>query len=696
MRRIGIDVGGTFTDVVMIDDLSGEVWSTKVPTTPQDRVVGAMAGFRRILQISAAQAKQLAFIGHGTTMATNMIVEGKGARTALIATQGFRDLLETRRLSRHDRADLYDLHFRTPKPLVERRWRFEARERVRHDGSVEVPIDLGHLAELAGRIAQSDIEAVAIAFLHSYANPDHEQAALECLSRLLPDRFVTASHLVNPEMQEYERTSSTVINAMLGPVCARYIERLDAELRREGFAGELAFMQSNGGLASAQTVSRKPIVLLESGPAGGVSAAVRVSEQCGNKGLLLGDMGGTTFDVSLVRDARPELRTEVQLHSWAVRCPTIDIDSIGAGGGSIAWIDSGGGVHIGPESAGADPGPACYGRGGTRPTVTDCNLVLGYVDPDSFLGGEFRLDAKAAHAAIDAHLARPLGVEVIEAARIVRAVANSLMAQAMRLMTVERGFDPREFAYMCYGGAGPVHAIDLAEELEIDTVIVPPLPGLFSALGMVRADRQVDVQRAVEGELRTMDGGRLLAVADELLDEAAASLGTVGTADMQLRWLADCRYAGQPASIAVDLDGALVDALRDAQGNSGAADVGPLLAGIRQGFENNHLRMWNFIKADQPVLLVNLRVQAVVRSGWRGIVRTATSATAAGSAKPISARQVHVDGSMRALPVYRRDALVEGDSVDGPAIIEEASSCVIFKSGQRASVDATGNLNIHL
>lgn len=697
MRRIGIDVGGTFTDVVMVDDQSGAVWSTKVPTTPQDRVVGAMAGFRRILQISAAQSSQVAFIGHGTTMATNMIVEGKGARTALIATQGFRDVLETRRLSRHDRADLYDLHFRAPKPLVDRRWRLEVSERIRHDGSVELPIDLGQLAELAQRIAQSDIEAVAVAFLHSYANPEHEQAALECLSRLLPDRFVTASYLVNPEMQEYERTSSTVINAMLGPVCARYIERLGTELRREGFTGELAFMQSNGGLANAQTVSRKPIVLLESGPAGGVSAAVRVSEQCGNKGLLLGDMGGTTFDVSLVRDARPELRTEVQLHSWAVRCPTIDIDSIGAGGGSIAWIDSGGGVHIGPESAGADPGPACYGRGGVRPTVTDCNLVLGYVDPESFLGGEFKLDAAAAYAAIEEHLARPLGVDVVEAARIVRAVANSLMAQAMRLMTVERGFDPREFAYMCYGGAGPVHAIDLAEELEIDTVIVPPLPGLFSALGMVRADRQVDVQRAVEGELRTMDGARLLAVADELLAEAAASLGAASTSgNIQLRWLADCRYAGQPASIGVDIDATQVDELRAARANSRVADAGPLLASIREGFERNHLRMWNFIKADQPVLLVNLRVQAVVPSGWRGVVRTASGAAVPGGARPVGSRQVHLDGLMQALPVYRRDALLEGDMVDGPAIVEEASSCVIFKSGQRASVDATGNLNIHL
>ena len=695
MRRIGIDVGGTFTDVVMIDDQTGSVWSTKVATTPSDRVIGALNGFRRILELSETQARQIAFIGHGTTMATNMIVEGKGARTALIATQGFRDLLETRRLSRHDRADLYDLHFVNPEPLVQRRWRLEASERIRHDGSIERAIDLEHLSGLARQIADSDIEAVAIAFLHSYVNPVHEQAALECLTRLLPDRFVTASYLVNPEMQEYERTSSTVINAMLGPVCARYIERLGSELASEGFAGELSFMQSNGGLANAATVAAKPIVLLESGPAGGVSAAVRISERSDNRGLLLGDMGGTTFDVSLIRDARPELRTEVELHSWAVRCPTIDIDSIGAGGGSIAWIDSGGGVHIGPQSAGADPGPACYGRGGLRPTVTDCNLVLGYVDPQSFLGGEFRLDAQAAHRAIEEHLAVPLGVSVIEAASIVRAVANSLMAQAMRLMTVERGFDPREFSYMCYGGAGPVHAVDLAEELEIDTVIVPPLPGLFSALGMVRADRQFDAQRAIEGELRTIESARILEVVDELLVQARTNLGGSNDDDrMSVRWIADCRYAGQPASIAVDVPVDLIDELRAAGHKGEAPDASALLSCLREGFEQNHLRMWNFIKPDQPVLLVNLRAQAVVQTGWRGQVQV--SGSGSGGAKPVRERQVWVDGQMRALPVYLRDSLAQSDRIEGPAIIEEPSSCLIFKAGQQATVDANGNLNIHL
>lgn len=685
MNRIGIDVGGTFTDVVLVDDSSGRIWSTKVPTTPADRVVGAMIGFRKILELSGRASSQIAFIGHGTTMATNMIVEGKGAKTALITTVGFRDVLELRRLSRHDRADLYDLQFANPKPLVERQWRLEVTERMRHDGTVETPLDIAQLRTLAARLATSGIEAVAICFLHSYVNPQHERLALDELRRLLPDCFVTASHEVNPEMQEYERTSSTAMNALLGPVCGRYIHSFEAQLHEAGFAGELLFMQSNGGLASTAVVAAKPIVLLESGPAGGVSAAVRTSEQTGLRGVLLGDMGGTTFDVSLVRDSRPELRTHGLLHTHAVRAPTIDIDSIGAGGGSIAWIDSGGGVHIGPQSAAADPGPACYGRGGSLPTVTDCNLLLGYVDPDSFLGGEFKLDTAAALAAVETHLAKPLGVTVLEAAWTVRVVANALMAQAMRLMTVERGYDPRELAYMCYGGAGPVHAIDLAEELDIGEVIVPPLPGLFSAFGMIVADRQFDGQTAVETELETVDAARIRSLCTALQEQALIAFGKAQAgAGVKTQFRADCRYAGQPAAIPVDIDPALL------RGDA----AGDLRAHIREGFERNHKRMWNFIKSDQPIVLVNLRAQATVQTGWRGIVDQASGQRAqAGAARE---RSVYLQGRMQSLRIHHRADLAPGMRLEGPAIIEEQSSCIVFKGGQTATVDEAGNLRIAL
>ena len=685
MNRIGIDVGGTFTDVVLVNDITGKIWSAKVPTTPTDRVIGAMNGYRKILELSDCASTDIGFIGHGTTMATNMIVEGKGAKTALITTNGFRDILELRRVSRHDRADLYDLQFENPKPLVQRRWRLEVTERMRHDGTIETPLNFQELGTLAARIKDSDIEAVAICFLHSYVNPVHEELALKTLQELLPDLFITASFQVNPEMQEYERTSSTVMNALLGPVCGRYIQNFDGQLRAEGFRGDLLFMQSNGGLASAEVVAAKPIVLLESGPAGGVSAAVRTSEQAGILGVLLGDMGGTTFDVSLIRDFKPEIRTHGLLHTHAVRAPTIDIDSIGAGGGSIAWIDSGGGVHIGPESAGADPGPACYGRGGKRPTVTDCNLLLGYVDPDSFLGGEFKLNTEAALHAVQKYLAEPLGVSVLEAAWTTRVVANTLMAQAMRLMTVERGFDPRELAYMCYGGAGPVHAIDLAQELEIKEVIVPPLPGLFSAFGMIVADRKFDGQAAIEMELNAIPASNILKYCAVLSDKALASFGADQThASVQTSFRADCRYTGQPAAISVEIPQELLT----------NQDRVSLVARIREGFERNHKRMWNFIKPDQPIVLVNLRVQATIPSGWRGVVHQNTAINDALKQEKI--RNVYIDGAMQALPTFQRSALAAGSVINGPAIIEEQSSCIIFKTGQTARIDPAGNLRIAL
>ena len=687
MNRIGIDVGGTFTDIVLVDDATGQIWSAKVPTTPSDRVIGAMHGFHRILELSGKTSADIGFIGHGTTMATNMIVEGKGAKTALITTAGFRDILELRRVSRHDRADLYDLQFENPKPLVERRWRLEVPERLRPDGSVETPLDLQALASLAEKIKTSDIEAVAICFLHAYVNPAHEKQAYEALKRLLPQHFITASHQVNPEMQEYERTSSTVMNALLGPVCGRYIHHFDSQLQAAGFRGELLFMQSNGGLASTSVVAAKPIVLLESGPAGGVSAAVRASEQGQLPGVLLGDMGGTTFDVSLIRDSRPELRNSSLLHTHAVRAPTIDIDSIGAGGGSIAWIDSGGGVHIGPQSAGADPGPACYGRGGKRPTVTDCNVLLGYVDPNSFLGGEFKLDAQAAANAVEEHLAKPLGISALEAAWTVRVVANALMAQAMRLMTVERGFDPRELSYMCYGGAGPVHAIDLAEELEIKEVVVPPLPGLFSAFGMIVADRQFDGQTAVETELEAMTPVAIAALCAALKQQALDTFGTQQSSHVvQTHFRADCRYTGQPASISVDIPANLLE----------ESEQHKLLATLRSGFELNHKRMWNFTKPNQPIVLVNLRVQASVPTGWRGVVQQSSKNVAAQAHLAQRTREVYVDGRMQALPTYQRANLAPLAVIEGPAIIEEQSSCLIFKTGQTARTDAVGNLRISL
>ncbi|WP_053572121.1 hydantoinase/oxoprolinase family protein [Caballeronia cordobensis] len=679
MKRIGLDVGGTFTDVVMVDDETGRIWSTKVPTTPKDRVIGTIEGFRKILELSGADSAEVAFLGHGTTMATNMVVEGTGAKTALVTTRGFRDILELRRVSRHDRADLYDLLFDNPRPLVERRWRLEVNERLRYDGSVETPLDHAQLEALADQIRASDVEAVAVCFLHAHVNPAHEREAVDTLRRLLPDHFICASHEVNPESMEYERASSTVINAMLGPVCGRYIGRLIGALAQHGFAGKFLFMQSNGGLASPAMVADKPIVLLESGPAGGVSAAIRNCEKSELKNAILGDMGGTTFDVSLIRDFRPELRNKSLLHTYTVRSPSIDIDSVGAGGGSIVWIDAGGGVRIGPESAGADPGPACYGRGGTRPTVTDCNLVLGYIDPDSFLGGEFKLDAQAAWRVVDEVIAQPLGVSVPEAAQVVRSVANALMAQAIRIMTVERGYDPREFSYICYGGAGPVHAVDLAHEMGIRRVVIPPLPGLFSAFGMTVADQQYDYQRPLESDLAMIDDAALHAALDELTTQGMDELQRHGVdaEGVKVVRLADCRYAGQPDVITVEVQG-------EAQG---------IREALAQAFEDAHLRQWNFVSKDKPVVVANVRLQLVTTTGWRGGV---ASADGGELPKPVRTREVYFDGGVRTLPVFARMQIPVGATIEGPAVIEEHSSCAVLKASHVARVDSDLNLVIEL
>lgn len=678
MKRMGIDVGGTFTDVVLIDDVSGLHWSVKVPTTPKDRVVGAVAGFARVLEVSGAGADEIGFIGHGTTMATNMVVEHKGARTALVTTRGFRDILEIRRVSRHERADLYDLQFDAPPPLVRRRWCLELQERVTAEGEVQVPLSEPEVEDLAAQLAASDIEAIAVCLLHSYVNPAHERRVVEMLSKRLPDRFITASYEVNPELLEYERTSTTVMNAMLGPVCSRYIRTFSSELAKLGFQGEMMFMQSNGGLARADLVERRPVVLLESGPAGGVSAAAQLATRAQLKDVLLGDMGGTTFDVSLIRDGKPEIRNSGLLHSYAVRSPTIDIDSVGAGGGSIAWIDAGGGVRIGPESAAADPGPACYGRGGTRPTVTDCNLLLGYVDPDTFLGGAFKLDRKAAEDAVRIHLAEPLGVSVLEAAHAVRAIANAFMAQAMRLMTIERGYDPRDFAYVCYGGAGPVHAVDLAKELEIRRVVVPALPGLFSAFGMIVADQASEQQEAVEREFGTIAPGGLDEVFGRLKASVTSRLALDGAAQEKLAFerRMDCRYVGQPEPMTIEIADDPID-----------------LEVVRANFEAAHMRHWNFIRPEHPLVCNSVRLKAAAPTGWRGAIGAQVGASGEPTGRM---RAVYLDGAMVEAPVYDREALRIGQKVQGPAVVEEPSSCIVFAEGQVAYVDEHRNLIVDL
>jgi N-methylhydantoinase A len=678
MRRIGIDVGGTFTDIVLHDDTSGEVWSTKVASTPKDPSVGALNGLQRILDLSKTTPANVGFIGHGTTIATNMVIEGKGAKTALVTTKGFRDVLEIRRAWRHDRADLYDLFFENPPDLVPRALRREVRERVLYDGSVETPIALDDIDATMAELKAEGVEAIAICFINSHANPEHERQALARLKEITNEAFVTASIDLNPEIMEYERTSTTVMNAVLGPRCGQYGRTVERRVRDAGITSKIYFMQSNGGLTPPAVATDRPVTLLESGPAGGVTAAVRVCERLGIANAITGDMGGTSFDVSLIRDGRPEVRNETLLKSYTVRCPNIDIISVGAGGGSLAWIDEGGGVHVGPASAGADPGPACYGRGGTRPTVTDCNVVLGHVEPESFLGGDFKLDVAAAERAVQEHLADPLGLSIVEAARSVRAIANALMAQAVRLVTVERGYDPRDFVYLAFGGAGPVHAVELARELQMPQVILPPMPGLFSAFGMLVADMLHDLQASIIKTLDELTPQELAVRFAELEAKAHALMrdADVDPSKVKIERRIDCCYLAQAETLQIPIpDGAINQATLDA---------------VAQGFAHEHQRHWNFIQPDRPVRAVNIRLRVAGQVGHhitgKDAPRTETKPKAAGEAK------IYLEGGFKTVPRYRRADLRPGDTLEGPLVVEEPSTRLPIDVGDTLRVDTDRNL----
>lgn len=676
MYRVGIDVGGTFTDVVMLRGDGAEVWVAKVPTTPGDPTVGALHGLETILKIGGASPQDVEFIGHGTTIATNMVIEGEGAKTGLITTRGFRDILELRRGWRHDRADLYDLYFEAPRELVPRFLRREVTERIAYDGSIETPLDTAELDACVDALVGDGVEAIAISFINSPVNEAHEREALTRVRARAGDLFVTGSVEVNPEIMEYERTSTTAMNALLGPRCGQYANAFMKKVRALGVDAHVYFMQSNGGLTPPEAVGERPVTLLESGPAGGVTAVARLCEKIGVANAIAGDMGGTSFDVSIVRGAQPEMAVSAMLNTYTVRCPNIDIISIGAGGGSIAWIDEGGGVRIGPESARADPGPACYGRGGTRPTVTDCNLVLGYVDPGSFIGGDFALDVAAAERAISTHLSEPLGVTVEEAALTVRRVANALMAQAMRLVTVERGFDPREFVYVPYGGAGPVHAVDLARELEIPSVALPPLPGVFSAFGMLVSDMIQDVQGSVVQNVKAIDPAQLAARIAALEEEVTLRMTAAGIPAEKVRVerRADCQYLGQGSTMQVRVsDGAIDRAAVDAIGDD---------------FMDEHRRQWNFDIKGAPVRLVNLRVRAIGKIGV--FPEEITEPRAGDVLAPVGTARIRLPSGWIEAPRYRREDFRAGDVFDGPAVVEELSSRLAIGPGDMLEVRADG------
>ena len=558
--RLGVDIGGTFTDAVMMNESTGEIRLVKMSSTPSDPSVGFINVIERILKESKVPAQSVTYNVHGTTVATNTIIEGKGAKAALIATEGFRDVFE---IARQIRPKLYDIFCDKPKPLIPRSLCFEVPERLDFAGKVLEPLDEAKVREVAQLIKREGVEAVVVCLLHSYVNAAHERRVGEIVGEEMPGVFVTLSSDLCPEMREYFRASTTAINALVMPIVSRYIERLEQRLTEINLHAGLHLMTSAGGIMSSQVARQQPVNLVESGPAAGVTAATHLGSLLGVENLISFDMGGTTAKAGLVEGGVPKIVPHFEVGSAAVsenraagypvRTPVVDLVEIGAGGGSIAWVDPGGGLRVGPQSGGADPGPACYGKGQTEPTITDANLFLGRIDPDYFLGGEHKLHSDLAAKAIG-QLARKLDLSPVEAARGVIEIANANMVGTIRLISVQRGFDPRDFMLVAYGGAGPMHANALARELHIPKVLVPMSPGVTSALGLLMTDVKHDYVQAYIHPMESIDFGKLNEEYQGFEQQAREVLSSEGISEANISFTrsVDMRYVGQSYELSVE------------------------------------------------------------------------------------------------------------------------------------------------
>jgi N-methylhydantoinase A len=645
--RVGIDVGGTFTDLVAVVD--GGIVTAKVPSTPADQSEGVMAS----LDSAAIQAGDVKALAHGTTVATNTLLERNGARTALVTTEGFRDVIE---IARQHRSSLYDLTRHRPPALVPRELRFTVRERMEPRGVLE-PVDQASLDEAMEALKEAGPEAVAVCLLHAYAHPAHEQRIGEALRDALPDVRVSLSSDVLPEFREYERFATTTADAYLGPRLAGYLERLAGRVEAAGFPPPLV-MRSSGGVAQIEDAARNAAAFVLSGPAGGVVGAAYVAGLGGFGDVLTFDMGGTSTDVAPVVDGRVSTTTESVVAGVPVRFPMVDVHSVSAGGGSIAWVDDGGALRVGPRSAGADPGPAAYGKGGEDPTVTDANLVLGYLADGATLGGDVTLDAGRARRALK-RLGAEVGMDAVEAAAGVVRVANAEMTKALRVISVERGLDPREFALVAFGGAGPMHACVLAEELDVRAILVPKAGGVLSALGLAISDVRRDFVRPFHAPAAEADG---LSEAFGELEEAAVR----GLESPELTHRADLRYRGQAFELTVD--GEKPDALVAA-------------------FHEAHERRYGFRMEDEPVELVNLRLVAL-----RPVGRPELREPAGDGAPEAGTRKVTFDGEVVEAQVLDRTKLGAGAEVTGPAIVEFPETTCVVRPGWRGRVEEHGTL----
>ena len=685
---IGIDVGGTFIDVVVIDQ-DGGVRADKVLTTPADLSVGILHGLNKVMGDSLRHALAHSRIVHATTTATNALLQHQTPKIGLITNRGFRDILEIRR---HARPDVYNHRLEMAAPLVPRNLRIEVTGRLDHRGGILQALDMAEVDDAVATLLREEVASIAVCFLHAYARPDEELRVAAAIARAKPGAYVTCSAEVCPEFREFERTSTAVVNAAVMPLVDTYLARLESELHRNGYARDLYIMQSSGGMMSASDIRRFPVNIIESGPAAGVVAAAAIGREVGRPNVISFDMGGTTAKAALIHGGRIDLTTEYEVGGarhgaqggggygtgYPIRVPFMDVVEVGAGGGSIAWIDEAGALRVGPHSAGAEPGPVCYGFGGTEPTTTDANLLLGRLSPDYFLGGEMKLDLRAVERAIDERIAKPLGMSPEAAAAGIIEVSNALMVRALRRVSIERGRHPADYAMVAFGGAGPLVACYLAEELGIPEVIVPPMPGVASAVGLLGSAIRHEFRQAFFGNLADFDLAAANTLLARLANEGRDAVRASGVADtdIALQPVAELRYVGQAYEMRIELPALRLDrATLDEAGRR---------------FHAEHKRRYAYDMPERAIEAVSLKVTAI---GQVGSAQPPRLRARGAVLNPKGHRPVYFRGTGRiGCPVFERADLAPDHVVLGPAIVEQKDSTTVLPPAWRLTVDGHGHL----
>lgn len=678
--KLGIDVGGTFTDVFLLNENDGALAVHKVSSTPDDPAKAILEGISEVIRDHKIIPEQITYLAHGTTVATNAIIEQKGGKVGLLTTEGFRDLLE---IGRQTRPRLYDLQLDYPPPVVPRDLRLEVKERILHTGKVFIPIDEASVARQIQLLKEQNVDAVSICLLYSYINPQHELIIKKKVRQEMPDCHISVSHEVLPEFREYERLSTTTLNAFLMPVMEKYLLNFQREVKEIGIMVPPRINQSNGGVMSVETACKFPLRTALSGPSAGVISALFIGKGIQEKNLITFDMGGTSTDVCLLDSGTPSISNDRWVGGYPAKIPCVDVNAVGAGGGSIAWIDLDGLMKVGPKSAGASPGPVCYVQGGTEPTVTDANVILGRLNPEYLLGGRMRIDKTAAETAMSI-LGKPLGLALKETALGVIKIVTTNMVKAIRAVSIEKGYNPKEFSLMAFGGAGPLHAVEVARELDISKIIIPPTPGILCAMGLLVADARNDYVKTFLMNVDTLDIEKFNEIFHELEKNARQWLSDEGFSPEKQKLLkaVDMRYVGQNFELSIPVSG---DTFKQ-----------PDLNILVSNFYQEHERNYGHYVEGEPMQIVNFRVTAQGATSKFELKRPREMAKKA-DLNIVAHREVCFDTEVPLhTPVYDRSGLLPGGRIEGPAIIEQMDTTTLVFPGDRAEIDPAWNIIIRV